>query len=206
MTLLGFSLLFATGGCANQSVTNAPVEAAATPRVGAPAPDFTLADLSGASHTLSDLRGKTVILEWFNPGCPYVQHAHGEGPLKDQAKRTVDSDTAWLAINSGAPGKQGHGVELNRKAKADWGMAHPVLVDEDGAVGKSYNAVTTPHLYVIDPAGVLRYQGAIDNAPLGKPNGELVNYVEQALADLAAGRPVKTPTTRPYGCSVKYGS
>ncbi|MEO0600643.1 MAG: thioredoxin family protein [Myxococcota bacterium] len=206
MRLIGLGWLVMTVGCGTQALTTPEVEAASKARVGSEAPGFTLTDLDGKSHSLSDYRGKTVVVEWFNPGCPYVKYAHGEGPLAEQATRTVDADTVWLAINSGAPGKQGYGVELNQKAKADWAMAHPILVDEDGKVGKAYDAVTTPHMYVIDPEGVLRYQGAIDNAPLGKANGEPVNYVEQALGDLAAGRSVKTANTKAYGCSVKYGS
>lgn len=183
-----------------------PAEAATTARVGAAAPDFSLTDLSGKTHALSDYRGKTLVIEWFNPGCPYVKYAHGEGPLVDQAERTINDDTVWLAINSGAPGKQGHGAELNQQATVDWKMSHPVLIDESGEVGRAYGAVTTPHMYIVDPEGVLRYAGAIDNAPLGKANGTPTNYVDAALADLAASRSVVTPTTKPYGCSVKYGS
>jgi peroxiredoxin len=172
--------------------------------LGEPAPDFTLKDLAGAEHTLSAHRGKTVVLEWFNPGCPYVQHQHTEGPLKDMAARVAGEGVVWLAINSGAPGKQGHGVETNQQAVAQWNMGHPVLVDEDGAVGRAYGAVTTPHMYVIDPAGALVYRGAIDNLPLGKGEGQLQNFVDKALADLEAGGPVKLADTKPYGCSVKY--
>jgi len=207
MRLFSIALLTTAIGCG--SATSAPpADEAPTAgaRIGAPAPDFTLTDLAGETHRLSDYRGKTVIMEWFNPGCPYVRYAHGEGPLKELAKQTVSDDTVWLAINSGAPGKQGHGAETNRQAAAQWGMEHPLLLDESGEVGKQYDAQTTPHMYIVDPSGVLRYNGALDNAPLGKASGTPVNYVEQALADLRAGREVKVPTSRPYGCSVKYGS
>jgi peroxiredoxin len=173
--------------------------------VGQPAPDFTLRDLSGKEVQLSDLRGKTVVLEWFNPGCPFVVYAHGEGPLRDQPARAAKDGVVWLAVNSGAPGKQGHGLEVNQKATSEWGMSYPVLLDEAGSVGRSYGAVTTPHMYVVDPKGTLVYAGALDNAPLGKSDTTVTKYVDAALADVKAGRTVATASTKPYGCSVKYG-
>ncbi len=173
---------------------------------GQKAPGFTLPDLTGNKVSLADFAGKTVVLEWFNPGCPFVKYAHAEGPLKDQAAKTTAGGVVWLAINSGAPGKQGAGVEVNQQAAKDWAMAHPVLLDEDGAVGRAYGAKTTPHMYVIDGGGNVVYAGGLDNAPLGKVEGkDARNFVSAALADLAAGRPVATPATQPYGCSVKYG-
>lgn len=171
---------------------------------GTVAPGFTLKDLNGTEVSLSSFKGKTVVLEWFNPGCPYVKHAHGEGGvLQKLAAETVSDDVVWLGINSGAPGKQGHGIAVNQKAAADWGMTHPMLIDEDGSVGKAYGAKTTPHMYVIDPEGKLRYQGAIDNQPMGKGSGSPVNYVTKALEELSGGE-VTTASTKPYGCSVKY--
>lgn len=181
-----------------------PAAALAAP-VGQPAPDFTLTDLDGKEHKLSDYRGKTVVLEWFNPDCPFVVYAHGkQGPLASQPARVTATGVVWLAINSGAPGKQGHGVERNRKAKAEYGMGYPVLLDEDGAVGHAYDAKTTPHMFVVDPAGTLVYAGGLDDAPMG--NGKATNHVDAALADLAASRPVANPRAKAYGCSVKYGS
>ncbi len=200
-----FSLMaLAAAGCTTGWAVSPPDRP--TAEVGQPAPDFTLSDLSGAEHSLSDLEGKTVVLEWFNPGCPFVQHAHGRGgALQGLASRaTAAADVVWLAINSGAKGKQGHGSKANTSAKAEWAMSHPILIDEDGTVGRRYGAVTTPHMYVVDAEGVLVYQGAIDNKPLGKGDGAKINYVERALADLAADRVVATPATKPYGCSVKY--
>jgi peroxiredoxin len=174
-------------------------------KVGAPAPDFTLTDLQGKSHTLSSLRGKTVVLEWFNPGCPYVQYAHGPGgPLATLPQTAVSQGVVWLAINSGAPGKEGHGVEANKAAVAQWSMSYPVLVDESGAVGRSYGAATTPHMYVIDPKGTLVYRGALDNRPLGKGEGAVVSYVDKALSELRGSKAVSTADTKPYGCGVKY--
>lgn len=189
-----------TAGCVAQA--SAPALQA---EVGKPAPDFTLKDLNGQEHTLSDHRGKTVILEWFNPGCPFIVHTHAEdGSIRTLAQSTQAEGVVWLAINSGAPGKQGHGVEINAQAARDWEISYPILVDESGEVGKTYGAIATPHMYIIDGDGVLRYDGAIDNAPLGKVEGTFVNYVAKALDDLKAGREVATPRTKAYGCSVKY--
>jgi len=175
-------------------------------RLGELAPDFALTGTDGETWKLSDHRGKVVVLEWFNPGCPFVKYAYGDGPLSDLAKKTVSDEVVWVNINSGAPGKQGHGLETNKTAKSDWGIEHPVLMDEDGAVGRKYEAKTTPEMYVVDKDGKLVYRGALDNAPLGRVDGdgEVVNYVTSALADLAAGNPVATPETVSYGCSVKY--
>ncbi len=176
--------------------------------VGQPAPDFSLQDLDGKTHRLSDYKGKIVVLEWFNPGCPYVVASHTKGSLVDAAARAGKRGVVWLAVNSGAPGKQGHGVEVNRAAAKEWSMSYPILVDEAGSVGKAYGATNTPHMFVVDTAGTLVYRGAIDNSPdaeRGAPQGGvLVEYVFAALDDVAAGRPVRTPSTKAYGCGVKY--
>ncbi|HWM85650.1 MAG TPA: thioredoxin family protein [Kofleriaceae bacterium] len=180
---------------------------AAPAAAGQPAPDFTLTDLDGKQVSLASFRGKTVVLEWFNPGCPFVRYAHGEGPLKELAKKQTASGIVWLAINSGSAGKQGAGAEVNRQAKQEWAMEHPILLDETGATGKAYDAKTTPHMYIIDPSGALVYKGGLDNAPLGKAPAEgHINYVENALAAVAAGKPVEVAESKPYGCSVKYAS
>jgi peroxiredoxin len=186
-------------------VTPAPEGPAA---LGAMAPGFALTDLDGVAVRLDDLRGKTVVLEWFNPGCPFVKYAHGEdGPLRDLPAEAIEEGVVWLAINSGGPGKQGHGLETNQESRAEWDMDYPVLLDESGETGQRYDARTTPHMYVIDPAGVLVYAGALDNQPLGRLKGDApTNFVTEALADLSAGDAVGTPETKAYGCSVKYGS
>lgn len=177
-------------------------------RIGAPAPDFELADLDGKLVKLSSFRGKVVVLEWFNPGCPFVKASHTKGSLVDFAERQRKSGIVWLGINSGAPGRQGYGVEVNREAQQRFKLQHPILLDERGEVGHAYGAAHTPHLYVIDKNGDLVYRGAIDNSPDGEgespQGGKLVNYVEVALADLAAARPIATAETEAYGCSVKY--
>ncbi len=192
--------------CAND-VPVQPAEAgdaAPSATVGAAAPDFTLTDTDGNAVSLSSFAGKTVVLEWFNPDCPFVKYAHGDkGPLKEQPGRVASDDLVWLAVNSGAPGKQGHGVERNAKARVDYGMDYPVLIDEDGTVGRTYGAKTTPHIYVISPAGTLVYNGGLDGAPMG--NGDKTNHVDACLTDLAAGREVANSGSKPYGCSVKYG-
>jgi len=177
-------------------------------QIGKPAPDFSLADLDGNQVQLASFKGKTVVLEWFNPGCPFVQRSHTKGSLVDTAARHMHSGVVWLAINSGGPGKQGHGAQASSEAKQRFKMTHPVLLDEDGAVGKAYGAERTPHLFVIDQNGTLVYRGAIDNSPDAEQQspqgGTLINYVDQALAELAKGQPVSTPQTEAYGCSVKY--
>ena len=178
--------------------------------VGAAAPDFTLADLDGKTVKLADLKGKTVVLEWFNPDCPYVKRSHTKGSLVGTAKKQTDKGIVWLAINSAAPGKQGSGADRNKEARKEYGLGHPVLLDEKGDVGKAYGATNTPHMFVIDKTGKLVYKGAIDNSPDGEggaaEGGKLVNFVDAALEDVGAGRAVKTAETRAYGCSVKYGN
>lgn len=183
-------------------------EAAPAAELGQPAPDFTLTDLEGKEHKLSEHRGKIVVLEWFNPGCPFVQNAHLEGPLKDLAKNEIESGVVWLAINSGAEGKQGTSLEDNQKGVETFGITHPILLDGTGAVGKLYGAEKTPHIFIVDAEGKLVYRGALDNAPAGKVDGggEHVNYVSAALAELKAGKPITIAETPSYGCTVKYAS
>ena len=188
----------------------AAVAAPAKAEVGKAAPEFALKDLNGKEVKLSSLKGKTVVLEWFNPGCPYVKKSHTVGSLVDTAKRQTKNGVVWLAINSGAPGKQGNELALNTEAVKTWSLEHPVLRDESGTVGKAYGATNTPHMFVIDKKGTLVYAGAIDNSPDGEgksaEGGKLVNYVDAALSDLAASKPVAVPTSKAYGCGVKYGS
>ncbi len=186
--------------------TTAPVATTAKAELGKPAPDFTLPDADGNVHRLSEHMGKLVVLEWFNPGCPFVKYAHGEGPLRDMASKEVASGVVWYAVNSGAVGKQGAGADASREGAKGFAMTHPILIDEGGAVGHAYAAEKTPHVFLIDPAGVLVYAGAIDNAPMGEVDGggAYTNHLGAALADLRANRAVATPQTKAYGCSVKY--
>jgi peroxiredoxin len=187
-----------------------PAAAGATAVVGKLAPGFKLKDLGGKDVSLASFKGKVVVLEWFNPGCPFVKKSHTVGSLIDLAKRHTKAGVVWLAINSGAPGKQGNDLAMNTEAVKTWSLEHPILRDEAGTVGKAYGATNTPHMFVIDKRGVLVYAGGIDNSPdaEGKSpeGGKLVNYVDAALGDVAAGKPVRTPTSKAYGCSVKYAS
>jgi peroxiredoxin len=169
--------------------------------IGKPAPDFTLKDLDGKTVKLADYKGKTVVLEWFNPQCPAVIASHGEGTLKEMgAKATKDPGVVWLAINSGGPGKEGYEVEANKKRVQDWKIGYPVLRDETGEVGRAYGAKSTPHMFIVDAKGMLVYKGGPDNAPAAKSGGEeLVNYLEAALGEIKAGKPVSISSTRNYG-------
>jgi thiol-disulfide isomerase/thioredoxin len=195
-----------------QSVGSARTTGTLTPvghaEIGKPAPDFTLADLDGHTVHLADLKGKTVVLEWFNPGCPFVRKAHTKGSLVGIAKRYVGQGVVWLAINSAAAGKEGFDPAKNAEAKHAYGMDYPILLDPTGDVGHAYGATNTPHMFVIDKSGSLVYRGAIDNSPDAEgespTSGTLVKYIDATMADLAAGRPVGTPSTEAYGCSVKY--
>lgn len=177
--------------------------------LGKPAPDFTLTDTDGKAVTLSSLKGKIVVLEWFNADCPFVKRNHTQGSLKAYGNEAAGKgDVVWLAINSSADGKQGAGVARNKEARTQYGMSYPVLMDEAGTVGKKYGAKTTPHMFVVDKAGNLAYSGSIDNAPDGDPRDTptVVNFVNAAIEDLRAGKPVAKPKTDPWGCGVKYKS
>lgn len=197
-----------TTAAAAPAAEAAPAAAAGPARVGEPAPDFTLSDLDGKSVSLSQFKGKLVVLEWFNPGCPFVRASHTSGSLKGLSSRYAGDGVVWLAINSGGPGKQGHGVDANKAGSSQFGMEHPILVDESGKVGQLYGAERTPHMFVINPEGVLVYRGAIDNSPDGEgqspEGGKLVNYVDGAINAVRTGAKVDPAETKPYGCSVKY--
>lgn len=185
---------------------NAHKQEAKVATVGEPAPDFTITDLEGKEHALSELtkQGKIVVLEWFNPNCPYIiKHHVTFKTMNDIATEYKDKDVVWLAINSGAEGKQGASEELNREKAKEYGLVFPLSLDADGTVGKAYGAKATPHMFVIDADGVLRYKGAIDNDRSADTVGD-VNYVRQALDEILAGETVSEPETRPYGCSIKY--
>jgi peroxiredoxin len=190
------------------AATGALAAAPAHAEVGKPAPNFTLPDVDGKSVSLADFKGKPVVLEWFNPGCPFVKASHTAGSLKSLAAEQTPQGVTWLAINSGGAGKQGAGAEASRQGQATFGMQHPVLLDESGDVGRLYGAERTPHLYVINAEGVLVYRGAIDNSPDGEgqspEGGKLVNYVASALQAVRTGGAVAPAETKAYGCTVKY--
>ena len=176
--------------------------------VGQPAPAFTLTDTQGKSHNLADFKGKTVVLEWINHECPFVVKHYSAGAMQALQKEYTAKGVVWLSICSSAPGKQGHmSPEAWNKATAEKGAAPTaVLLDEDGKVGKLYQAKTTPHMYVINPEGILVYAGAIDSIKSAKADDvpKATNYVKAALNEVLAGKPVSTASTEAYGCSVKY--
>lgn len=180
----------------------------AAPQVGEPAPDFTLTDSNGQAHSLSDFKGKFVILEWLNHGCPFVVKHYESGNMQALQKEYTGQDAVWLSIVSSAPGKQGHmSPEETNTTVAEKGAAPTaVLLDEDGTVGKLYDAKVTPEMFIINPDGVLIYAGAIDDKK-STDTADIAgakNYVRQAMTETAAGQPVSEATSEAYGCSVKY--
>ncbi|MBA2431024.1 MAG: thioredoxin family protein [Chthoniobacterales bacterium] len=177
-------------------------------KVGSEAPAFTLTDTEGKTHNLADYRGKYVVLEWFNEGCPFVKKHYAGGNMQKLQKEYTGKDVVWLSMNSSAEGEQGHVTpESAKKTMAEWNMeATKILLDHDGKVGQAYGARTTPHMYVIDPEGKLVYQGAIDSKATANAADieSSENYVKVALDNSMAGKPVENTSTKPYGCSVKY--
>lgn len=182
--------------------------AGAALQVGEPAPDFTGTDTRGTSHTLSDFRGKTVVLEWTNHDCPYVRKHYNSGNMQQQQRDATGQGAVWLSIISSAPGKQGHVTPAQADALTAERNAAPsaVILDESGDIGRLYGAKTTPHMYIIDAEGSLVYMGGIDNIPSSNPEDieKAVQYVPAALAQMAQGQAIASSVTRPYGCSVKY--
>ena len=181
--------------------------ASAAAAVDKPAPAFKLVDSTGKTRSLAEFAGKTVVLEWTNPECPFVKK-HYSGNMQSQQRNATAKGVVWLTINSSAQGKQGHvdGAAAERIRAQAKAAQTAYLLDPDGAVGRAYGAKTTPHMYVIDPKGVLRYAGAIDSIPSADQGdiAKATQYVPQALAELAAGKPVSVKVSRPYGCAVKY--
>lgn len=181
----------------------------AAPRIGEPAPAFTAVDSNGRTVKLSDFAGRTVVMEWTNHGCPYVQKWYGGG-MQVLQKDATEKGAVWLTVLSSAPGTQGHvdGPTANRMMKEQGAATTHYLLDYEGKVGRAYGAQVTPHMYVIAPDGRLAYMGGIDS--IASPD---VNDIPKAepLARLAidavlAGKPVAKAQTRPYGCSVKYAN
>jgi peroxiredoxin len=176
--------------------------------VGQPAPAFTLTDSKGQTHALADFKGKTVVLEWTNHECPFVKKHYGAKNMQAQQGSAAGDGVVWLTINSGAPGKQGHVDAAGAEAvmARDGFKSTAYLLDASGDTGRAYGAKTTPHMYIIDGEGVLRYNGAIDSIPSADPADipAATQYVTQALGELAAGKAVSVVSTQPYGCSVKY--
>jgi peroxiredoxin len=184
--------------------------AVAAPVLGQPAPAFQAVDASGKTRSLSEFRGKTVVLEWTNNGCPYVQKHYNAGAMQRLQGQAAKDGVVWLTVISSAPGMQGHltGAQAMQWKTKEKAAPAEVLLDPAGTVGRAYDAKTTPHMYIVDKTGKLIYMGGIDDKPSSDPESlkGATNYVAAALADVKAGRPVAQAATRPYGCSVKYGS
>lgn len=182
--------------------------AVASPEIGKPAPGFTLKDTSGKEHSLADFKGKVVVLEWINHGCPFVKKHYEPGNMQKIQAEAVGGGAVWLSVCSSAPGKQGHmtAEDAAAKFKEVDSKATAYLLDEDGTVGKAYDAKTTPEIFIINEEGLLVYKGAIDDKPSASSADieGAVNHVAVALKEIADGKPVAVSTTKPYGCSVKY--
>ncbi len=178
--------------------------------VGKPAPAVTHTDTNGKSHNLADFKGKTVVLEWINHGCPFVVKHYSGGHMQALQKEYTGKGIVWLSICSSAPGKQGHmsADEWNKTNTEKSASPTAVLVDEDGKVGKLYDAKTTPHMFVINAEGTLVYAGAIDSIKSTSVDDvpKATNHVKAALDEILAGKPVTTASSAPYGCSVKYAN
>jgi peroxiredoxin len=183
--------------------------ALAIAEVGKPAPNFSVTDASGKLRSLEEFKGKTVVLEWNNPDCPFVKkHYNASTNMQDQQKSATSKEVVWLSINSGAAGKQGHmdGAMAATKMTELKAAQSAYLLDSDGKVGQAYGAKTTPHMFVIDAKGTLQYAGAIDSNPSADAADikGATQYVNVALNEIMAGKPVSTSVTKAYGCSVKY--
>jgi len=182
--------------------------AGAAPKIGEPAPAFTVVDSKGTKRSLAEFAGKTVVLEWSNDGCPFVRKHYDTGNVQALQRETTATGIVWLTVISSARGMQGYveGLEADELTTTRKAAPTAVLLDADGKVGRLYDARTTPHMYVIGPDGRLAYRGAIDDKPTLRHDDVKTadNYVRRALAAVAAGKPADPSVTRPYGCSVKY--
>lgn len=180
----------------------------AAPQVGKPAPEFTAIDSNGKTVKLADFRGKIVVLEWTNDGCPYVKKHYSSNNMQALQKEETAKGVIWLTVISSAPGAQGYvtGEEANKLTKIRGAAPTAVLLDPEGDIGHLYDARTTPHMFIVNRDGALVYMGGIDDKPTSDPADIKTarNYVRAALDNLAAGTPVEHAITRPYGCSVKY--
>jgi peroxiredoxin len=188
----------------------APAVLAQTAAIGQPAPAFQLADTQGKPVKLADFKGKFVVLEWTNPGCPFVVKHYGSQNMQALQKEATGQGVVWLSISSTAPGHSDYLAPAALAAQYQtWGAAPAaMLMDDAGQVGRAYGARTTPHMYVIDPKGVLVYAGGIDDKRSANPADVKTakNFVRAALGEALAGKPVSTPTATPYGCSIKYAA
>lgn len=176
--------------------------------IGQPAPAFSAADTAGKTHTLADYKGKYVVLEWVNPGCPFVRKHYDSDNMQSTQRKAASAGAVWLAVNSTS---RNSGDYLAPDAMAKWmseqnAAATATLMDTNGSIGKAYGARTTPHMYIIDPQGTLIYAGAIDSKPSARIDdiASATNYITTGLGEATTGKPITTASTRAYGCSIKY--
>jgi peroxiredoxin len=190
------------------ALAGGPALAAAS--IGQPAPAFTVVDTSGKPVSLADFKGRHVVLEWVNPGCPFVQKHYDSGNMPATQKEATAKGAVWLSINTTAKdaGDYMQPAELQGWMKSKSGVPTATLMDSDSKVGRAYGARTTPHMYIVDPQGKLVYAGAIDSKPTANQADikTATNYVTQALGEAMAGKAVSRATTQAYGCSVKYSN
>jgi len=205
IALLAASGLFGLVGPAGVAA-----DSSAQARLGAPAPNFTLSDSNGRLVSLADFRGKTIVLEWTNHECPYVRKHYGGQNMQALQKKWTAQGVVWLTVISSRPGAQGfvHGLEANKLTDDRSAAPTAVLLDPNGGVGRNYGAQVTPHMYVITGDGALVYMGGIDDKPTTRLEDlkGAKNFVDAALSEVVAGKPVSVKTSRPYGCTIKYSS
>jgi peroxiredoxin len=204
VTLLALAAITISAPAQNSAPSSQQTSEPKVAKVGEAAPDFTLKDVDGKEHRLSDHKGKIVVLQWINPGCPVCRRCAETGVVASMGAelKKMDASTVHLAINSTHTAEPKDGADYLTKHK----ISAPALSDKDGTVGRLYGAKTTPHMFVIDAKGILRYSGAIDDDPRGRNGDEATNYVVNAVSQILADKAVSPDTTRPYGCSVKYSS
>ena len=196
-TLLAAAALCAAGAVYAQAV------------IGQAAPALQAVDASGKAVNLADYKGKTVVLEWVNPGCPFVKKHYGSGNMQATQKAAAGQGVVWLTVSSTAPSHKDYQKPAELAAwMAEQKAASTLLMDDSGTVGKAWGAKTTPHLFIVNPAGQVVYNGAIDSKPSANPADipGATNYVTAALGELKAGQPIAKASTQPYGCSIKYAS
>ena len=191
------------------SLIAASLFATDSPPVGASAPEFSLPDAKGKAHSLAEYKGKYVVLEWFNPECPFVKKHYGSGNMQKLQQEFTSKGVVWLTIDSNAPGLEGNMTPEQASSTITSWKTHQtaLLLDPDGKVGRAYGAKNTPHMFVISPEGKVVYEGAIDSKATPNPAdiSSSTNYVKVALDESLSGKSVSNPNTKPYGCSVKYG-
>lgn len=198
------TLLFAFGA----ALLTATLNAAAAPQIGKPAPAFAVKDSNGTSRNLQEYLGKVVVLEWTNNECPFVQKHYGSDNMQALQRKYVEQGAVWLTVISSASGKQGHidGATANELTRQRNAAPTAVLLDEPGAMGRAYDARTTPHMYVIDTEGMLAYMGGIDSIPSADPADipKATPYFAEAVDAVMAKKAVPVAVTKPYGCAIKY--